>query len=235
MFEKYLTKTGRLSCKQPQDIKNQWYIQKFQEVHEDRYDYINVIYIGQLKKVEIICKEHGSFYQEPQNHLKGVGCPRCQGNKKKTTQQCVEDFKKVHENIFDYSRVQYVNCGTKVEIICKEHGVFSQTPDNHLSGQGCPKCSNHNQNILYILRCLSTGLIKIGITNNLKQRMANMCGSLEHISHIIVDNPRDLERELHKRYQKYNKFNPTVRNGGTEFFQLSEQQVSQLIESLKIA
>lgn len=76
MFEKYLTKTGRLSCKQPQDIKNQWYIQKFQEVHGDTYDYIKVIYVGSAQKVEIVCKEHGSFFQTPNDHLKGIGCQK---------------------------------------------------------------------------------------------------------------------------------------------------------------
>lgn len=45
MFEKYLTKTGRLSTKQPQEVKNQWYIQKFQEVHGNKYDYSKVVYI----------------------------------------------------------------------------------------------------------------------------------------------------------------------------------------------
>jgi hypothetical protein len=28
-----------------------------------------------------------------------------------------------------------------VEIICKEHGSFPQTPANHLNGKGCSKCS----------------------------------------------------------------------------------------------
>ena len=28
----------------------------------------------------------------------------------------------------------------KVEIICKKHGLFNQTPNTHLIGRGCPKC-----------------------------------------------------------------------------------------------
>lgn len=47
---------------------------------------------------------------------------------------------KIHNNIYDYSLVEYINSYTKVKIICKEHGVFVQRPNNHLSGQGCPKC-----------------------------------------------------------------------------------------------
>ena len=28
----------------------------------------------------------------------------------------------------------------KVNIICNEHGVFNQTPNDHINGKGCPKC-----------------------------------------------------------------------------------------------
>jgi len=38
--------------------------------------------------------------------------------------------------------VEYKKCGTKVKIICGKHGMFEQSPTNHLNGEGCPKCSN---------------------------------------------------------------------------------------------
>ena len=47
---------------------------------------------------------------------------------------------KVHDNLYDYSKVQYINAKTKVCIICSEHGEFWQLPSNHLQGKGCPKC-----------------------------------------------------------------------------------------------
>ena len=300
MFEKYLTKTGRLSPKQPQEIKNQWYIQKFREVHGDKYDYSKVVYTYSKEQVEIVCREHGSFFQTPNYHLKGQDCPKCQsiqkekraktieqcledfkrvhsstydyskvsyvnsytkveiickehgsflqtptlhlkgqgcsqcyGNKKKDTKQCIEDFKKVHGDTYDYSRVQYVRSKDKVEIICKEHGSFLQTPNDHLTGHGCPKCQVSNQNILYVLKCLYTGLIKIGITNNLNKRISSIGGNLEYLYHVIVDNPRKLEKLLHSNYQNYNRFNATVLSGNTEFFQLSEQQVQEVIHYLE--
>ena len=52
-------------------------INRFKEVHGDKYDYRNVIYTKMINKVEIICHEHGSFYQTPHSHLKGQGCPEC--------------------------------------------------------------------------------------------------------------------------------------------------------------
>lgn len=46
----------------------------------------------------------------------------------------------IHGTKYDYSLVRYINNTTKVSIICKKHGVFEQTPHNHLCGNGCPSC-----------------------------------------------------------------------------------------------
>jgi hypothetical protein len=48
----------------------------------------------------------------------------------------------VHFYKYDYSLVEYINNKTKVKIICKEHGIFEQTPGNHKSGHGCPAQKN---------------------------------------------------------------------------------------------
>ena len=47
----------------------------------------------------------------------------------------------VHGNKYDYSKVEYKNTGTKVILICKEHGEFLQTPNEHLVGSGCIDCA----------------------------------------------------------------------------------------------
>lgn len=65
--------------------------------------------------------------------------------KRKTTEQVICDFKKVHEGEYDYSKVEYINNKTKVCIICAEHGDFWQAPSDHLKGQGCPKCAGKNK------------------------------------------------------------------------------------------
>ena len=36
--------------------------------------------------------------------------------------------------------VEYVKASKKVKIICREHGVFEQSPNKHKSGNGCPTC-----------------------------------------------------------------------------------------------
>ena len=52
----------------------------------------------------------------------------------------IEKSRKKYGDKYDYSKVEYINCKTKVCIICPEHGEFWQTPEAHLSKNGCPKC-----------------------------------------------------------------------------------------------
>lgn len=52
-------------------------IDKFKNVHGDKYDYSKVEYKGGAEKVPIICPLHGVFYQNPHDHMAGRGCPRC--------------------------------------------------------------------------------------------------------------------------------------------------------------
>lgn len=47
----------------------------------------------------------------------------------------------IFENKYDYSKVNYVNSSTLVDIICPIHGMFKKTPNHHLNGQGCPICA----------------------------------------------------------------------------------------------
>lgn len=54
----------------------------------------------------------------------------------------IEKFLNVHGDRYDYSRFKGIeNSKIKIEIICKEHGIFHQLKYSHLSGNGCPKCS----------------------------------------------------------------------------------------------
>ena len=46
-----------------------------------------------------------------------------------------------HGNRYDYSNVRYKRAHDKVEIICRDHGVFTVTPKNHaVAASGCPAC-----------------------------------------------------------------------------------------------
>ena len=54
----------------------------------------------------------------------------------------IERSSKIHNNAYDYNKVNYINNDTKVIIICKVHGDFEQSPKSHLEGHGCFKCKN---------------------------------------------------------------------------------------------
>lgn len=123
--------------------------EKANAIHCYKYDYSKVEYKDCKTKVCIICPEHGEFWQTPDKHLRGQGCPKCKSQS--THNRCSSTLKdfiniatKIHNNKYDYSKVMYYNNKTKVCIVCPEHGEFWQIPHSHLNGSGCPKCGKIN-------------------------------------------------------------------------------------------
>ena len=125
-------------------MKIKWTKEKFielsKEKHKNKYDYSLVEYKKCEIKVKIICPIHGIFEQSPKCHLKGHGCQKCAGNKKKTTDEFVKEAKNIHGNFYDYSLVDYKRNLFKIKIICPNHGIFEETAKEHLKGHGCSKC-----------------------------------------------------------------------------------------------
>lgn len=127
-------------------------LENFKKVHGDRYDYskIEPTQFFTDRKVEIICKVHGSFFQRAYSHIIGSGCLKCSGRYSYTTEEFLEMCKKVHADRYDYSQVVYIGNKSPIKIICKKHGVFEQRPNNHLIGEGCNKCGK--ESMAYISR-----------------------------------------------------------------------------------
>ena len=128
------------------------FIEKARKVHGKKYDYSKVEYNGNKTKVCIIChekdkfgKEHGEFWKRPNDHLSGLGCPKCGNSYSPTTEEWVEKAKIIHDDKYDYSKVEYKDARTKVCIICPIHGEFWQEPANHLHGSCCPYCNCGNK------------------------------------------------------------------------------------------
>jgi len=129
------------------------------------FDYSKVDYIDSNNKVIIICKKHGEIEIFPPNHL-NYGCGAC-GRENRTSSnelnlgligrmselkaKCKREFvskaSNVHENMYNYSSTDYVNAVSKVNVICKTHGVFSISPNNHLRGKGCPVCGKESSRL----------------------------------------------------------------------------------------
>ena len=128
--------------------KTQVFIEKARAKHGDRYDYSKTVYVRSRDRVIITCKEHGDFEQSADNHTRGQGCPKCADEVRskrltKTNIGFIADAKRIHGDRYDYSKVIYTGNKNKVIIGCRKHGDFEQTPDNHLTGNGCTKCSKH--------------------------------------------------------------------------------------------
>lgn len=123
--------------------KEEWIV-KAQNTHGAFFDYSKVEFSGVKKQVLIICPIHGEFLQIAEKHF-DYGCQVCGGNKPLTVQKFIERAIIVHGNKYDYSLVKELN-GThnKLDIVCPKHGLWRQTPANHLRGQGCKYCSVGN-------------------------------------------------------------------------------------------
>ena len=125
------------------------FLEKARNVHGDKYDYSKSKVENYKTKIEIICKIHGSFFQTPNNHLRGKGCKECgmestlnhiYENCSSSTEDFIKKSKELHRDTYDYSKVEYENNYTQVEIKCEEHGSFLQSPKDHLRGHGCHIC-----------------------------------------------------------------------------------------------
>lgn len=236
---KYLRKDGGIkNLGVPPEIKTQWFVEKAREVHGDKYDYSKQVYTKSIQKLDIICPYHGVFPQSPNNHLKHFqGCPTCAKEASQLRyQDTKEDFvakqREIHGDTYLYDEVSYTNCMTKVSILCQIHGAFTQTPDNHLRGrQGCPYCKGKTADTVYVLKCLDTGLVKIGITKDLVRRSKEV-GNTMVIQQIRHKSPRDLETTLHNKYSQFRVTNYKALSGNTEFFQLDNNTLLQLREDI---
>lgn len=137
------------------------------DTHKKRYIYDKLNYVNRRTKVTVTCRIHGDFLTNPLQHTKGSGCPKCgyktmsrvngwvgvQGKRANRSSYLVfrrklkkyklkERFIEKLGTQYNYDKVSAVNNEDtdKVEIVCKTHGSFWQTPKIHFSGSNCPKC-----------------------------------------------------------------------------------------------
>lgn len=113
--------------------------------HGDKYDYSKVVYKNSKTPVEIICPAHGSFWQLPNGHICSHGCKKCGAKRISSSRRLgnegfIKRAQKTHGDRYDYSKVDYKTNTAKVEIICKAHGSFMQTPVAHFKA-GCMMCN----------------------------------------------------------------------------------------------
>jgi len=127
------------------------FLLKAKEKFGDKYDYSDVEYSRMRDKVLIKCTTHKfSFFQSPMKHLesKSGGCKYCCNNLGKgglDLKTFIEKSNYLHNFKYDYSKVDYKKSNLKIQIMCNRNGEFSQTPNSHLNGKGCPACSKNKR------------------------------------------------------------------------------------------
>lgn len=211
------------------------FIDKAKKIHGDKYDYSKVNYKDNKTKVCIICPIHGEFWIRPDNFLNGQGCKKCgdlvrHKNKKTNKKNWIEAANNLHNNKYDYSKVEYIDANTKICIICPEHGEFWQKPSAHMQGQGCPVCNEsilerevitflNNEGIEYEYRYHSKWLGKLELDFYLpKFNAAIECQGLQHFEPI-------------KHFGGIKRFTKQVRNDNEKKKRCQEQGVTLLFYS----
>ena len=165
---------GCKTCKRIFDAANTFVV-KSNKVHNNKYDYRLSNYLGSKVETTIICPIHGKFEQRPNDHLSGHGCSKCSCEKNgllKRTKRAISYINcanVVHNNKYDYSLLNYIDSKHMIEIICPMHNVFTQYPQEHLRGYGCPTC-NLSKGEIEIIR-----IFKKYSINYISQKKFNGC------------------------------------------------------------
>lgn len=163
-------------------LKQEEFIQRAKEKFLN-LDYSKTFYTGRSKPLTVICPIHGEqTWSTAGNFLvSSHGCPQC--SKAYTLKQMHKKLRMSKDefiqkalikfgDIYDYSKVNYINNDTKVTIICPKHGEFEIRPGDFLRQTGCPKCKPKSLREEFIENWLKTnGIIyekqkRIVLSNN---------------------------------------------------------------------
>ena len=98
-------------------------------------------YISSKQEIDVKCELcQYTWKVQPNTLLRGIGCANCAGLKKKTTNEFVEDLKKINPTIDVLG--EYTGNRFRIKVKCQmcEH-IWSPNAKALLNGCGCPQCS----------------------------------------------------------------------------------------------
>lgn len=139
----HLTGRGCPKCKgerirQSKAHTTEQFIQKAKEIHGDRYDYSNVVYVNDRTKVIITCREHGEFLQAPRGHLSFKGCSKCSSS---IGERCLElifiknKIKYTPQYKLPFYNFEYDFYLPDYNIFIEFHGVQHYQPISYFGGE----------------------------------------------------------------------------------------------------
>lgn len=211
-------------------------------VHHGFYDYSRVDYKGSKSKIEVICRDHGAFAQQAGSHLSGAGCTLCYYESRRqpmyNTKQFVDMARGLHGSQYDYSNTTYSGSNIKVNITCRIHGMFSQTPRSHLGGSGCPLCVWNRDQPTKVYIFTGESSIKVGISIDPERRLRRQSSSQPFKSYhycewVLEDfaTAFEVEQVVHFRLSKF-RVNFTGFDGHSEWFKCSPEYASEIVEGV---
>lgn len=132
-------------------------------------------YTGDANNVTCTCDIHGEVVISASGLIQGKGCAKCSWDHigrlkiQEASERFIPKALAKYNGLYGYTRFIYKTAKTPGLVTCDIHGDYLKSPDKHLRGQGCPKCSNSGFQqgkpaILYYI-CIDDTYYKIGITN----------------------------------------------------------------------
>lgn len=111
-------------------------------------EYISAKYDGIDSIGEFYCKKHNiTFKKKIYDAIHKNACQLCGKERQEkasinSKDEIINRCIKTHGDRYSYEQVggELIKLKEKIPITCKKHGVFWQTPSNHIKGEGCPKC-----------------------------------------------------------------------------------------------
>ena len=139
----------------PKKLTTEEFIRRANSIHNSFYDYSCTVYTCMHTKVKIIDPEYGEFWQSPMGHLQKQGHPlrgrgKAADSRRKTLDTFIKKAREKHGNFYDYSKVKYTHCDTKVLIVDPEYGEFWQSPYQHLNSHGCPARTSDKKYTIHV-------------------------------------------------------------------------------------
>jgi len=190
-------------------------------------------------RIKVICKKcNHTVNMLYGNLIRGKGCQRCSdialiNRISKDLSYFIEKSVQKHGYRYDYSKVKYSKCREPVEIVCRDHGSFWQSPDNHYNkGKGCPECKKQrlvhvsfhklrvedNKEVyltlpsgVYIMKVGSYVKIGLSVTPDKRskeiKKNSKLPVELLHYRDMDLYNAFKLEYSLHSLYKKNSSLN----------------------------
>lgn len=146
---------------------------------------------------------------------------------KYTKEKFIEYAQSIHGDKYIYDKVEYKNNKTKIIIICKDHGEFTQRPMDHLSGVGCKECrkiqKKHGKTLEFIEKAKGTHQNRYIYTNTIYVNNRDLVKIICPIHGEFEQRPNDHLRGKGCRKCQYVELASRFSSNSAEFIEKAKQ------------